>query len=409
MTPTICYLLPRILPTSGGSVIGGAAANCVSLALELKRRGVGIEVLASVSDGGLVDLAGSPLSEILKPLPNCGGGLLGKGVGTVRTLRGGLRERSRETHFDIVHCHSGTYPYAVVPLVADRRATVRLHSLYCPLTAEGGVYSRWWESMLAARLAFGRLDRVVAVTQNVQRSLQTAGVPHEKTELVPMCVDTQRFRPMSRPNLTKYFHDGQAQARILFVGNASQEKGLAELLRAAKILADKKMSFFLVAAVENQSKIKEYTIGYDRAQDFVHRCGLENCVRFVGLVDAMEALYAETDFLVIPWNTSRGPSDYPMVVLEAMAMGKCIISTPVGGCPELLAGGAGILTKDFSAESIASALEATIHDARMQQNLGAVAVRRAQYFSVRISADRLMGLYEKLLRKKADYHAYCPA
>ncbi len=402
----VCYLLPHILPTSGGSVIGGAAANCVSLALELKRRGVGIEVLASVSDGGLAHLAGSPLSEILKPLPTCGGGLLGKGFGTVRTLRRGLRERLRESHFDIVHCHSGTYPYALAPLVADRQTSIRMHSLYCPLGANGGVYSRWWEAMSAARLVFQRLDRVVAVTQNVQRSLQVAGVPSEKVELFPMCVDTRRFRPRGRPQQLKYFPHNDGQARILFVGNASQEKRLAELLLALKILADRRLSFFVVAAIENQSQIKEYTIGYDRAKDFVHRCGLEDCVRFIGLVDAIEDLYAEADVLLIPWRTSRGPSDYPMVVLEAMAMGKCIISTPVGGCPELLAGGkAGFLTKDFSAESIASAIEVVMRDSFMRRSLQAAAVQRAQEFSVRTSAHRLMLLYEELLRKKTSCHA----
>jgi glycosyltransferase involved in cell wall biosynthesis len=400
--------MPRLLPTPSGSVVGGSAANCVSLALELRRQGADIELLASVTEEGLAYLTGSPLSKICTPLPTSGGGLLGKGLGTVRALRRGLRARLRETRFDVVHSHSGTYPYAVVPLAADRKTSVRLHSLYCPLGAKGGVYSKWWETASVARLAFERLDRVVAATQNVQRSIESTGLRPEKVELVPMCVNTERFRSQPRPEQTRYFPKDGAQTRILFVGNASREKGLAELLHAVKILREKKTRVSLVAAIENQSAIGEYEAGYARVQDFVRRGGLADCVRFAGLVETIEDLYAEADLLVIPWNTSRGPSDYPMVVLEAMAMGKCVISTPVGGCPELLAGGrAGILTQDFSAESIASAIQQATEDVALRKQLETAAVERARDFSVGASAARLLLLYENLLQRKAARHACC--
>lgn len=400
--------MPRLLPTPSGSAVGGAAANCVSLALELERRGVEIELFALVASDGVARLAGSSLAEILMPLPTCGKGLIGKGFATVRALRRGLKERLTETHFDVVHSHSGTYPYAVVPLVADRKTSVRLHSLYCPFGAEGGLYGHWWEKTPVARLAFERLDRIIAVTENVHRSVQETGVRPEKIELVPMCVDTERFRPTSRSKQMKYFPDGDARTRILFVGNASQEKGLAELLQAVKILAERKVPVFLVAAIENESRIKEYSAGYDHARDFVRRTHLEDRVRFVGLVEAIEDLYAEADFLVIPWKTSRGPSDYPMVVLEAMAMGKCVVSTPVGGCPELLGGQAGIISRDFSAEAIASALELAIQDRAIRGRVEATALAKAQEFSVRTSADRLINLYEDLRERKTARYARCP-
>lgn len=397
----VCYLLPRLLPTPSGAVVGGAAANCVSLALELKRQGADVELLTCVSAEGRTHLAGSPVSGILTPLPSCGGGLLGKGLGTLRSLRRGLKERMRKTQFDVVHCHSGTYPYAVVPLAADRRTCVRLHSLYCPLGAKGGVYSKWWEKAPVARLAFERLDRVIAATANVQRSLQDVGLRAEKLELVPMCVDTRRFRPRPRPDTARYFPRDADQGRVLFVGNASQEKGLIGLLQAVKILAEKQLPVSLVAAVENQNVIKEYEAGYARAQAFVGRQGLADCVRFVGLVDAIEDLYAEADVLVIPWNSTRGPSDYPMVALEAMAMGKCVVSTPVGGCPELLAGGkAGLLTKESSAESIASAIELAIRNPEMRSVIQDVAIQRALRFSLSTSVEHLLGLYRNLLENK---------
>lgn len=388
--------------------MGGSATNCVSLALELKRQGMDIELLASVPPDGMHRLAGGPVADILRPLSSGGRGLIGKSFGTLHALRCGLKTRLQEERYDIVHAHSGTYPYAVVPLAADRRTSVRLHSLYCPLGAKGGVYGKWWERSALARLAFERLDRVIAVTENVRDSLQSAGVRPEKIELVRMCVDTRRFCPGIPRKPPKYFTAADAAVRLLFVGNASRQKGLMELLQAVRLLHDRGLRASLVAALENQCGIREYAQGYEQAGAFVRRTRLESNVRFVGLVDSVEELYAEADLVVIPWNTSRGPSDYPMVVLEALAMGKCVVCTPVGGCPELLAPGpAGILTGGFSAQDIAAAVEYAVKNPVERERMERLALQRSREFSLTDAAGDLLTLYENLLKGKTRRHVEC--
>lgn len=403
----ICYLMPRLLPTPLGAVVGGSAANCVSLALELKRQGVDIELLASVSQEGMSHLADGPLAGIVTPVTGGGRGLVGRGLGTLHALRSGLKDRLKEKRFDIVHAHSGTYPYVIVPLAADRRTCVRLHSLYCPLGAKGGVYSNWWERGAVARLAFERLDRVIAVTENVRLSLENAGVRAEKIDLIRMCVDTQRFRPRSAGESPRYFTE-DGSTRLLFVGNGSKEKGLLELLQAVRLLKDKGLRVSLIAAVENQCRTRANSTGYDLAQQFICQAHMEGSVRFVGLVPAIEDLYAQADLLVIPWNTTRGPSDYPMVALEAMAMGKCIVSTPAGGCPDLLQRGqAGILAAGFSPQDIAAAIACAIEDPAHRAEVEGHAMKRVRDLSVTNSANCLLALYERLLNSKARHHVKC--
>ena len=46
---------------------------------------------------------------------------------------------------------------------------------------------------------------------------------------------------------------------------------------------------------------------------------------------------------MVPFLNLKGISDYPLVVLEAMSVGTCVIATNVGGTPEVLKGNAGIL------------------------------------------------------------------
>jgi len=360
-----------------------------------------MEILASVPEKYLESLSRHPVGEIVKPLPSIGTGLIGKGIGAIRVLRHSLKKRLQETRYDVVHSHSGTYPYAIVALAADRRTSVRLHSLYCPLGAKGSVYASWWEKPIAARLIFNKLDRIIAVTDNVRQSIENAGVPPEKIESISMSVDTQRFHPMDLKEPDKYFPPKSKGARILFVGNTSKEKGLIELLQVMRILTRKEIPLFLVAAVENQSQIREYASRFDHVKKLIDEMELAQSVRLVGLIDHIENLYAETDIIVIPWNTSRGPSDYPMVAMEAMAMGKCIVSTPVGGCPELLRDGkAGILTHDFSAESLAAAIKLAINNSELRRKKGQAALEAANHFSLENSGRQMINLYERLLKTK---------
>lgn len=401
MSLKVCYLLPRLLPGESGIVVGGCAANCISLALELRRQGVQMEILASVPEKHLESLSRHPVGEIVKPLPSIGTGLIGKGIGAIGVLRRSLKKRMRETHYDVVHSHSGTYPYAIVALAANRRTSVRFHSLYCPIGAKGGVYASWWEKPIAARLIFNKLDKIIAVTDNIRQSIEKAGVPPEKIESISMSVDTQRFHPMVPKEPGKYFPGKSKGARILFVGNTSKEKGLIELLQAMRILVQKGIPLFLVAAVENQSEISEYASRFDYIKRLITELGLTHSVQLLGLIDYIENLYAETDIVVIPWNTSRGPSDYPLVAMEAMAMRKCIVSTPVGGCPELLRDGkAGILTNDFSTESISSAIEFAVNHPEHRRRKGQAALEAANHFSLEKTGKRMINLYERLLKRK---------
>jgi glycosyltransferase involved in cell wall biosynthesis len=302
-----------------------------------------------------------------------------------------------------MHSHAGSFPYAVAPLAVKGKAAVRLHSLYCPLGAQEGFYSSWWERPFLARYVLHKLDKIVAVTRNVQRSLEKAGISPDKIHFVPMCVDTRRFHPRKPRRPSKYFPENSEGARVLYVGNGSKEKGLVELLHAVRMLIQRNRRVFLVATIENANDIEEYSLGANAARDLVKDLGIEEHVRFLGTVDSIEDLYADSDFMVLPWNTTRGPSDYPMAVLENMAMGKCTVSTPVGGCPELLRNGkAGILTTGFSPESLAQAMEHVISHPEARMATAEAALEISRSLSADACAEKMVDLYRSLLESKTS-------
>ncbi|MCP3905174.1 MAG: glycosyltransferase family 4 protein [Planctomycetes bacterium] len=403
MSLKVCYVLPRLFPLRSGVLTSGRTVTCSALALEMRRRGIDVEIVAPVAEGRKEFLALHEAAEIIRPLPSYGGGMILKGMGDIHSLRRGLKKWAREARYDVVHSHAGSFPYAAAPLAVRGKRTVRLHSLYCPLGAQAGVYSSWWERPFLARLILNRLDKVVAVTGNVRQSLEQAGISPDKIHLVPMCVDTRRFQPHRVETPSRFFPEGSEGAKVLYVGNGSREKGLVELLHAVRILVEKGKRLFLVATIENANDIEEYSIGADAARELVKELGIEEHVRFLGTVDSIEDLYADSDFMVLPWNTTRGPSDYPMAVLENMAMGKCTVSTPVGGCPELLRNGkAGVLTDGFTPESLAQAMGHVLDHPDVRIAAGEAALEVSASLSVTACTDKMVDLYETLLASRTS-------
>ncbi len=398
MSLKVCYLLSRLFLGKHGVVLGAGATNCISLALELNRLGVQVEILAPISRKCMEFLNDNPVREMVKPLPSIGSGLLGRSLGATHMLRRYLKKRLQKKHYDIVHSHSGAYPYAIVPLAVNRKKCVRVHSLYCPIGTKGGIYGKWWEMSFAARFICNKLDKVVAVTENVYNSLVHTGINDRMLKFIPMSVDTRCFSPPLHNIENKYFPPDSDAINILFIGNASKGKGLIELLGATKILLEKRMAINLVVALENQSEIQEYSDREEYAKEYIKRFKLEKSVRLTGLIEKIENIYAEADLVIIPWNTTRGPSDYPMVGLEAMAMEKCIVSTPVGGCPEMLGYGKfGILTDGYTAVSIADAIEFAIKHPDVRNKIGTEALQAVKKFSIENSGKQMMELYESLL------------
>lgn len=396
----VCFAVPRLLPNDGGVIVGGSANAAITLAMAMARYGVQVKVLAPVPSGCVESLYGHAASPLFIPLVYPRSGTLGilEGLRSLWLLIRALNQRQKS--FDVVHTHSGTFPYALIPMACSR-TPVRVHSLYCPVGGKGGAYSKWWDQKFLARFIFQHLAAVVVVSENVQRSLAAAGVPDQDMVLLPMSVDTIRFQPQPGKREAKHFTAEGQDTRILFVGNVSREKGLLNLFGALDILAAQGLRPHVVATLENASSVHEFEQSYKIAKERLRSSNMEDRVRFTGLVQDMPRLYAEADVVVIPWVSTRGPSDIPMVVLEAMAMGKCVVSTPVGGCRDLLKGGeAGLLTDNFSPESIASTLKKAIESEVLRRQVGETALRVADNFSADMLAEKMIALYREILNRK---------
>lgn len=125
------------------------------------------------------------------------------------------------------------------------------------------------------------------------------------------------------------------------------------------------------------------------------RLGLEEACRFEPAHTEVADWLHAMDIFVMP---SRSES-FPNALLEAMACGRCVIGSRVGGIPEMIAHGEnGLLFDSGDAAGLADALTLAVRDEALRLRLGAEAARTASgRFSMAINTARMQSLYESLL------------
>jgi glycosyltransferase involved in cell wall biosynthesis len=100
----------------------------------------------------------------------------------------------------------------------------------------------------------------------------------------------------------------------------------------------------------------------------------------------------------------------PNVVLEAMALGRPVVGTRVGGVPELIVDGeTGLLVPPRDESALASAISALLLDGERRRAMGASARRRAQErFSVEAMVSATEAVYDAVLEGHASARGSAP-
>lgn len=110
---------------------------------------------------------------------------------------------------------------------------------------------------------------------------------------------------------------------VLNVGIISEHKNQELLVNASALLKNEKIKFFLVGARENEMYLQKIT-------NLIHAADLGKTVILIPETNDIDNYYAAADIFVF---TSKNDT-YPLVILEAMAFGLPIITTPINGVNE---------------------------------------------------------------------------
>lgn len=156
------------------------------------------------------------------------------------------------------------------------------------------------------------------------------------------------------------------QVHILYVGAICEPKGVPELLLACEELMERVPGAILTLVGGPQ-----YPGHYERIQALYQTLKHADRMRFVGPLfgEDLARAYADADVFVLP-SHSEG---LPMVLLEAMAAGLPIVSTAVGGIPDVIAEGRnGLLVPPRDGKALLGALERIVESGDLRARMGEV-------------------------------------
>jgi glycosyltransferase involved in cell wall biosynthesis len=199
-------------------------------------------------------------------------------------------------------------------------------------------------------------------------------------------IDTGRFGKTTLPR----------EPFILFVGGMESRKGLEFAIQTLEILVKKGRDLRLVAIARPGFKGVESRAWFDH---LIERCGLGKKVAIHELIDEEELmrLYATASVFLLPTRMEG----WGLSIMEAMASGCPVVSTPVGGVTELVRSGEnGLLVRVGDVHGFAEAIELLLDDATLRDRLCAAARETVKKFSWDASAEMTIELYNKILAER---------
>jgi len=246
------------------------------------------------------------------------------------------------------------------------------------------LHSVWnaYMRVLGRRLLL-QAQSVVAVTPEEIPTWVGWGVPEEKICVVPWGIPEDCFCPRDASGFRKR-HDLQGPV-LLFAGALHRFKGPQRLLHTLPGIL---RSFPTAVAVFCGPDVG----GAASLVSLARRLGVQNHARFLGYVDRETLLdaYAACDVFVLPSNYEA----FGLSLVEAMAFGKPVVASKVGGVPSVVEHGSnGFLVRPDDVEGLRHGITTILEDEILRREFGERSKMLSERYSWSVAVQRYEGLY----------------
>ena len=290
--------------------------------------------------------------------------------------------------FDVAHFHELPLAYfdirgglapglALLKTKLKRRSLVYEHQVATEITRN---FREDWKRMVFKRL-FPLWDKVLVNSTYMKiQALKLVEHGNEKIELVKSGVNLEEIQSVVPMRL--------AGISVVFFGHLSHLKGVDELVKA----------FYYVSLRNRQAHLHLVGDGalMEFCRDFVQGKNLKQRVHFWGAQPqtVLFSIIKGADICVLPSRNDAAP----LAVLEAMAAGKPIVTTPVGGIPEYVKDGRnGIVVQH---KKLASAIEFLVENAGERNRIGQNNLRDSLEYSWKRQSREYLRVYQTLIEQK---------
>jgi glycosyltransferase involved in cell wall biosynthesis len=347
---------PLIVHVASGREWRGGQRQVWLLARELERRGIP-QVVVTGRD-----------SELARRLSSAGVGVrsaawrAGVDPRVVPAILGELRRTPALLHAHDSHALTLAGIGAALrrtPLVATRRVDFAIRRPY----------------------SWRRVDRVIAISAAVSRSLEAAGVPHGRVTIVPDAIDLQDVTHPGQYDIHSALGLGANGQLAVSLGDLTPEKSHSTLIEAAFLLVRDLPS--LRWAVIGEGPLRE------RLQEQIMERGLRDRVRLLGTLPDPHVALGAADVFVLS-STSEG---FGSAALAAMAAGVPVVATRVGGMPDLLGENRGLLVSPGKPAEVAAAVRQVLSQPDLRSRMISAARQEVRRYDVSAMAERVLEVY----------------
>lgn len=258
---------------------------------------------------------------------------------------------------DVLHAHSPSLNAIAalragkkfgIPVVYEVRAFWEDAAVDHGTSTEGGLRYRLTRALETHALK--RADAVTTICEGLRRDIVARGIPADKITVIPNAVDIDKFAVGGVADQDLKTKLGLQGARLIgFIGSFYAYEGLDILLRAAPALTAERpdLRILLVGGGPEDARLRQ----------MAHDLGIADKVVFTGRVphEQVQMYYDLLDVLVYP-RLSMRLTDLvtPLKPLEAMAQGRVLAASDVGGHLELIVDGkTGVLFKADDPQALA--------------------------------------------------------
>lgn len=228
----------------------------------------------------------------------------------------------------------------------------------------------------AVRKTLNKCDCIIALSESWKDWFEKT-IHHENVVVIKNVI--------APPHVKKIKHDGFV---MLFLGRLGKRKGIYDLM---DVLVNHRTEF--------EGKIK-FLFGGDgdveQVKEIIKKNGLENIAEYQGWVNGekKEHLLNMADAYILP-SYNEG---LPISVLEAMSYSLPIISTTVGGIPEVLTNGEnGFIMEPGDKNSVYQAIHALMKNGKLREQMGKKSFEKVQMHLPDYVAKQLRDLYDSLI------------
>ena len=280
----------------------------------------------------------------------------------------------------IVHIHTaagGSFDkhayYAFLAKLMGRKVIMHSHA---------SRFRVWYEELSEAHRrkvlrVLSRLDCLIVLSESWREFFISIGMDADRIRVLNNITDPPVGEKVPRKD--------QEPVRLLFLGEIGPRKGVFDLLKAMSLIQrDSPRAAFLEIGGNKMEK---------ELNEAICSLQLDSCVHFNGFVsgEAKKELLRRSDVFVLP-SYNEG---LPISILEAMSYGCAIISTPVGGIPEVVKDN-GILVQPGDIQGIAGAIM-QLRDTETCEHMGQISQQAVRAYYPDAVIDSLKKMYISLI------------